>query len=233
MMIVSDSFKELLKEITQVYNGVYHDYAEYTLKFIENDEGQYAKIAVGYMEELGKVDLIYLDSKQEEFKKQLKDFQETNKDYLELQIRASKEINKINDIIFPDTRYDHLGTPYNFLTLLTEIRRLKVQDLTIQIPSKNEELDGLINSAKQKLSRAEIYTLEKLIKKNYKICHNNDNSDLKKLDELKEILSEKLTEEELKTLLDKQKEVADLEECLENLTQVQHTELAYNTSDSL
>src|SRR6185436_15054781 len=112
---------------------------------------------------------------------------------------------QLNNLISPNQ-------PYNFQALQTEIKRLKIQDLTIQIPPKKQELEQLTNTAQEKLTRAERYPLEKLLKKHSKSLQTNDNSDPEKLNELKEILSEKLTPEELQTLLNKQKEVFNLEQ---------------------
>lgn len=106
--------------------------------------------------------------------------------------------------------------PYNFQTLQSEIKRLKTQDLTIQIPLKKQELEQLTSNTKEKLTKAERYPLEKLLKKHSKTLQT-DNPNLDKLNELKEILSEKLTQEELQTLLNKQKEVFNLEKHLDNL----------------
>jgi len=60
------------------------------------------------------------------------------------------------------------------------------------------------------LSKGEKYLLEKLLKKQLKLLPT-DNSASEKLEELKESLSEKLSDEELKVLLDKQKGIVKLE----------------------
>ena len=135
----------------------------------------------------------------------------TNSSDLEWKMNKFKVQNEqLNNLISPNQ-------PYNFQALQTEIKRLKIQDLTIQIPPKKQELEQLTNTAQEKLTRAERYPLEKLLKKHSKSLQTNDNSDPEKLNELKEILSEKLTPEELQTLLNKQKEVFNLEQHLNNL----------------
>ncbi|RIB24063.1 hypothetical protein C2G38_2070989, partial [Gigaspora rosea] len=125
----------------------------------------------------------------------------------------------------------------SFETLRAEVKRLKVQDLTSQIPLKKQELEQLINTAKERLARAERYILEELFRKHSRILQtnnnsnverlnnnnsnvetlNDDDSNVERLNELKEILSETLTQEELQTLLNKQTEIFNLEKHLNNL----------------
>lgn len=131
------------------------------------------------------------------------------------------QFQQIFNLISPDQ-------PYNFTQLQQEIKRLKIQDLTIQIPLKKQELEQNINILKQKLTRAEQYPLEKLLKKHAKTLQGNNNTE--KLNELKEILSEKLTSEELQTLLNKQKEVFNLEKHLESLQTEQVAQILQPTN---
>ncbi|CAI2190014.1 18620_t:CDS:2 [Funneliformis geosporum] len=135
------------------------------------------------------------------------------------------DLNQLNHLISPNTSY-------NFQTLQQELKRLKIQDLTIQIPLKKQELEQLTSTAQEKLTRAERYPLEKLLKKHSKVLQNNSN--LEKINELKEILSEKLTNEEAQNLLNKQKEIFNLEKHLGNLrteqvAQIQQANLPSNS----
>ncbi|CAG8774377.1 20117_t:CDS:1, partial [Racocetra persica] len=120
------------------------------------------------------------------------------------------KLNQINSLVYPNQ-------PFDFQTFRAEIKRLKVQDLTSQILLKNQELEQLINTAKEQLTRAEKYILEQLIQKHSKIFQSNDNSDNEGLNELREILSETLIQEELQTLLNKQIEIFTLEKHLNDL----------------
>ncbi|CAJ0898250.1 3072_t:CDS:2, partial [Entrophospora sp. SA101] len=65
-----------------------------------------------------------------------------------------KRIEELNStILLPNQSHD-------FSTLQTEIKRLKIQDLTIQIPLKKQELEQLINNLKSELSEAGKYLLD-------------------------------------------------------------------------
>ena len=119
-------------------------------------------------------------------------------------------LNQINDLIFP----------YNFYSLQSEIKKLKIQDLVFQIQNRGNELEKLTSATNSKLSKTEKYPLEKLLKRRNKILKTK-NPNPKKLVELKEILNEKLTPEELQVLLDKQAELHQLEKHLESLQQNQ------------
>ncbi|CAG8628868.1 3639_t:CDS:1 [Dentiscutata heterogama] len=120
------------------------------------------------------------------------------------------QVEEINSLVYPNQ-------PFNFQSLRAEIKRLKIQDLTSQIPLKKQELEQLINTAKERITRAESYILNQLLQKHSRILQANDNSDAEGLNELKEILNEKLIQEELQTLLNKQNEIFTLEKHLENL----------------
>ncbi|CAG8760927.1 12794_t:CDS:1, partial [Dentiscutata erythropus] len=120
------------------------------------------------------------------------------------------QVVEIHSLIYPDQ-------PFNFQTLRAEIKRLKIQDLSSQIPLKKQELEQLINTAKEQLTRAESYILKQLLQKHSRILQANDNSDAEGLNELIEILNETLIQEELQTLLNKQHEIFTLEKHLENL----------------
>jgi len=128
--------------------------------------------------------------------------------FSKLDQNSSEQLNQINNLISPNS-------PYTFQSLHQEIKRLKIQDLTIQIPLKKQELEQNINTTKEKLNRVEQYPLEKLLKKHSKTLQGNNNRE--KINELKEILSEKLTGEEIQSLLTKQQEVFNLEKHLESL----------------
>jgi len=115
-----------------------------------------------------------------------------------------KQIRDINKILTSSQTCE-------FSILWAEIKRLKTQDLTIQIPLRKQELEQLIKTIKEKLTKAEKYPLEKLLEKHFKTLQNSDNSNLEELNELKEVLSEKLTQGEIQNLLDKQTEIFNLE----------------------
>ena len=122
------------------------------------------------------------------------------------------QLSELNNLIFSHQNYE-------FAVLKEEIKRLKIQDLNIQIPAKKKKLEQLTNSIKEKLDRAEKYLLEKLLKKHDKIVRSGVDSSSEKLEELKEGLSEKLTKEEIQTFLNNQKEIIELEKKLELLQQ--------------
>ncbi|RIB24903.1 hypothetical protein C2G38_2068866 [Gigaspora rosea] len=140
------------------------------------------------------------------------------------------DFNRINNLVYPNQ-------PFNFETLRAEVKRLKFQDLTSKISLKKQELEQLINTAKERLTRAERYILEELFRKHSSILQTNNNSNVERLNnnnsnveplnddesnverlnELKEILSETLTQEGLQILLNNQTENFNLEEHLNNL----------------
>ncbi|CAG8576313.1 12079_t:CDS:1 [Cetraspora pellucida] len=123
---------------------------------------------------------------------------------------VNDEFNQINNLVYPNQ-------PSSFQILRAEIKRLKVQDLINQIPLKKQELEQLINTVAEQLNRAERYILEKLLQENSRILQTNDNFNVERLNELKEVLSETLIQEELQTLLNKQSEIFYLAKHLENL----------------
>ncbi|KAF0450876.1 hypothetical protein F8M41_002089 [Gigaspora margarita] len=137
---------------------------------------------------------------------------------------ANAKLDEINNLVYPNQSF-------NFDTLYAEVKRLKVQDLTSQISLKKQELEQLINTAKERLTRAEIFIFEEIFRKHSRILQTNNNSNVERLNnnnsnvdsnverlnELKEILSETLNQEELQTLLNKQTEIFNLEKHLNNL----------------
>ncbi|CAG8497256.1 15274_t:CDS:1, partial [Racocetra fulgida] len=90
-------------------------------------------------------------------KQEVLDYLETRKPNIVPAYQESSELmivnnqfNQINSLVYPNQ-------PFNFQALRAEIKRLKVQDLTRQIPLKKQELEQLINTAKEQLARAERY----------------------------------------------------------------------------
>ena len=158
------------------------------------------------------------------YEKELKAWREKNRELIaKVQIGQSRDfqveelknqLSELNDLIFSSQNYE-------FAALKEEIKRLKIQDLNIQIPAKKKELEQLIDSVKEKLDKAEKYLLEKLLKKHNKIAQSGIDSSSEKLEELKESLNEKLNEGEVKSFLDKQKEIIELEKKLESLQEQQ------------
>lgn len=154
------------------------------------------------------------------YEKELKVWRENNQELIaKVQVNQShnsqieelkNQLTELNNLIFSHQSYE-------FAVLKEEMKRLKIQDLNIQIPTKKKELEQLTNSIKEKLEKAEKYLLEKLLKKHDKIVRSEVSSLSEKLEELKEGLSEKLRKEEIKTLLDNQKEIIELEKKLELL----------------
>jgi len=104
------------------------------------------------------------------------------------------QAQKVNDILFSDSTDD--------LDWENELTRLKISDLTIQIPNKKSELAQLITETK--LNKAENYLLEQLLAENL-------NSE--KLTELKEILSDH--GKTIEFILNKHQELRNLEKHLE------------------
>ncbi|GBB87464.1 hypothetical protein RclHR1_13940002 [Rhizophagus clarus] len=134
--------------------------------------------------------------------------------YLELELaklRNRFEVKQLSDIISPNEYYD-------FPRLSQELKRLKIQDLTIQIPLKKQEREQLTNTLKNNLNNSGKYLLDKLLKKQNKLLLNNEiNSN--KLEEIKTALGEDLEDdsERLTEILDKNKEIFNLEKHLESL----------------
>ncbi|GET02738.1 hypothetical protein GLOIN_2v1474482 [Rhizophagus clarus] len=132
--------------------------------------------------------------------------------YLELELaklRNRFEVKQLSDIISPNEYYD-------FPRLSQELKRLKIQDLTIQIPLKKQEREQLTNTLKNNLNNSGKYLLDKLLKKQNKLLLNNEiNSN--KLEEIKTALGEDLEDdsERLTEILDKNKEIFNLEKHLE------------------
>lgn len=114
-----------------------------------------------------------------------------------LNLPQSYQAQKVNDILFSgDDSQDWE----------TELTRLKITDLAIQIPNKKNELAKLITETKNKLNKAENYLLELLLA---------ENLNPEKLTELQTALSDHQTEIEL--ILTKQQDLKDLERRLEKL----------------
>jgi hypothetical protein len=115
---------------------------------------------------------------------------------------------QLSNIIFPNQ-------PYDFNKLSQELKRLKIQDLNLQIPLKKQELAELTNNLKNNLGSAGKYLLDKAIKKQTKFLLNNE-TDSGKLEEIKQVIGEELNtnRERLQELLDKQIELFNLEKHL-------------------
>src|SRR5947209_7414108 len=81
-----------------------------------------------------------------------------------------------------------------------------------------ENLEKNTNDLKKNLGSAGKYLLEKLVKKQNKLLQNNENSN--KLEEIKQALREELNtnQESLQILLDKQKELFNLEKTFGKFT---------------
>jgi len=75
---------------------------------------------------------------------------------------SKKQLRELSQFLFPNQSY-------NFSTLQSELKRLKIQDLTIQIPLKKQELEQLTNNLKSNLNNSGKYLLEKLLKKQNKL----------------------------------------------------------------
>ncbi|RGB42160.1 hypothetical protein C1646_810210 [Rhizophagus diaphanus] len=127
-----------------------------------------------------------------------------------------EKIQQFSNLISPNQ-------PYDFQSLQTEIKRLKIQDLTIQIPLKKQEFEQNTNNLKNNLNNSGKYLLDKIIKKQNKLFQSNENNS-DKLEELKQILKEDLenNSERLTEVLNKNKELFNLEKHLENLQNEQN-----------
>lgn len=125
------------------------------------------------------------------------------------------------NLVFPNSSY-------NFTQLHQELKRLKIQDLNIQIPLKKQELEQSTNNLKNNLGSAGKYLLDKLLKKQQKILLNNENTS-DKLEVMKQVLTEELNNREsLPQLLNQQKEVFNLEKHLNSLHNEQIAQIVYN-----
>ncbi|PKY40149.1 hypothetical protein RhiirA4_530704 [Rhizophagus irregularis] len=127
-----------------------------------------------------------------------------------------EKIQQFSNLISPNQ-------PYDFQSLQTEIKRLKIQDLTIQIPLKKQEFEQNTNNLKNNLNNSGKYLLDKIIKKQNKLFQSNkNNSD--KLEELKQILKDDLknNSERLTEVLNENKELFNLKKHLKNLQNEQN-----------
>lgn len=107
--------------------------------------------------------------------------------------------------------------PY-FTQLHQELKRLKIQELNIQIPLKKQELEQNTNNLKNSLGSSAKYLLDKLLKKQKKLLQNNENAS-DKLEKMKQALEEDLgnSSERLEEVLNKQTELFSLEKHLDSL----------------
>lgn len=120
-----------------------------------------------------------------------------------LSLPQSYQVQKVNDILFS-------GLKDNYFDWESELTRLKINDLTAQIPLKRRELGKLIAETKNKFSKAESYLLERLL---------DEKPNSEKLNELQVALSDRKAETEI--ILNKKRELRDLEKHLEQLQAIQ------------
>ncbi|CAG8582065.1 3369_t:CDS:2, partial [Racocetra fulgida] len=125
--------------------------------------------------------------------------------------QEDERLKKIANIVIPNK-------PFDFELLLEEIIRLKLADLNSQLKSKKKELEELTNSINNKLDDDEKEELE-LLKDTYNDLQQRNNNKLlqKHFERSKKTLSKVLTEEEMHDFLNKQAEITQLTNQLENL----------------
>ncbi|CAJ0637779.1 9522_t:CDS:2 [Entrophospora sp. SA101] len=219
-LIIVDGGKEQVKAVQQVLQEL--KLKAPVIGLVKDENHRTAKIITNELKELdfGKNERIknFLTNCQEEVHQNVyRNIPFNEKEYNNLtnllifpqSHQEQKSLEKINSILFPDL-------PDNPSNLETEITRLKITDLIIQIPNKKNELEKAVNNTKNKLNKAEKYLLEKLLQEHLKSL-STENSNSEELTELKEILTEKLNKVEIETILVKQKELRELEKHLKNL----------------
>jgi len=117
-----------------------------------------------------------------------------------------KKLEEIANIVLPDTIFD-------FVTLKTEIERLKTESLSHQIQVRNIELDKLLNEAKRKVGEENYFLLETLLEIQKDIVKLGNDSFIKRLKDLENLLHKrKLSDKDIEKICQKQKEITQLEE---------------------
>src|SRR5688572_13206278 len=121
------------------------------------------------------------------------------------------EKEELSDVLFSK----QISSEPDYNLIKKELKRLKIQDLTLQIPLKKQELEQNTNNLKNSLGSSAKYLLDKLLKKQNKLLQNNENTS-DKLEEIKQTLKEDLgnSSERLEEILNQQKELFNLEKHL-------------------
>ena len=129
------------------------------------------------------------------------------------------ELQELSAFLFPNQ-------PYNFTKLEQEISRLRNKELAPQFRKEKAELEQLTNTAKAKAGNNFASIVDLLLQVN-----KEKNTEFTKgqLTAYKSILQGHLTNEEVQSLLSKQKEVIELENRLTKLQTTQN--LAEKNSD--
>ncbi|RIA84282.1 hypothetical protein C1645_422525 [Glomus cerebriforme] len=130
--------------------------------------------------------------------------------------QQNTQLQELSSILFPNNSY-------NFTNIKAEVKKFKIQELTPQVRVKRTEFERLINNAINKVE-SNFTGIIDLLCQNKKQIDDEKNKDpliqahLKgQLIAYQNILQTKLTQEELKRILDKQTELSQLEMHLENL----------------
>ena len=139
-------------------------------------------------------------------------------------IEKAKRVDKLDWQLQQLSGFLLLSQPYDFTQLQQEITRLKYQELAPQARNQKEKLEQLITNAKNKTSGSE-KTIDLILKVQKQIMQATETSQKDKLngkiEAYQSILEDKLTKEEIQTLLSKQIEVFNLEKHLTSLQQNQ------------
>ncbi|CAG8585008.1 15342_t:CDS:1 [Funneliformis caledonium] len=158
-----------------------------------------------------------------ELEKQLANVQQENQ---ALQSQSQQKQQTINDQQSQMNELSNIAfnnNSYNFTKLKKEIFRLKVQELTPQVRNESTKLDQLITETKSKAGHFSL-VVDLILENQKQIVQINETSQrdkfIAKAEAYQTILVNNLTEEELQTLLNKQKEVLKLEKHLESLQQI-------------
>src|SRR5204863_2955184 len=103
----------------------------------------------------------------------------------------------------------------DFIIFKKEVKRLKTQDLSLQLQISKNELNELVDSAKGKIGEDLQDYLDIFLEA--QVENDSNNFVVKQIERAKNKLDKKLSEQELQALLTKQKEVDELEKQLEYL----------------
>lgn len=137
--------------------------------------------------------------------------------------RLQSQLNELSTLIFPNQSY-------NFNQLEEEIARLKYQELAPKVRTEKTKLEQLIVEAKNKAGEGSFApVIDLLLETQKQIIQVTETSQKDKLtgkiEAYQSILENKLTQEELKTLLTKQTEIYQLEQHLTSLQNQQITQI--------
>ena len=134
-----------------------------------------------------------------------------NKERMQQKEQIQSQVKRLVDLIKANND--------SSLTLLKEeVKKIRIEDLTYQLASKNDELEKAINNIKSKLNEDTQDWLDTLFEVKRELIDDENNPFFnKQLQRAKNNLIRKITEEEVKYLLDKQNDVIKLEKELKEL----------------